>query len=619
MNKSSQRWFHFLLFAMLFLTFSIVHAQTTTFTYQGRLTDGGTAANGSYDLQFALFDTNTVGTGTQQGATITASNVTVTSGVFVVQLDFGAAAFGGANRFLEIAVKQTSASTFTTLGPRQPLTSTPYSIRSLNATTADGLSAACVSCVMSSQVQSVSGNAVSGTIPLASVPSGSANYIQNTSNQQAGSNFNVSGDGAAGGTLSGNIVNASTQYNFAGARVLSVSASLNTFVGLGAGPVNTNGDFNTNNSNSFFGAGAGNFNLTGAGNSFFGAEAGFANSTGSNNAFFGSNSGQLNTTASNNSFFGSTAGFFNTTGINNSFFGRNAGVHNTTGFSNVFSGDNAGSNNTSGFNNAFFGSGAGSNNTTGNKNTLVGFGANVSSVSNATAIGANASVSQSNSLVLGSINGINGGSADTKVGIGTTAPAEKLTVKTATDSYGFIQTDGTITVGSYVGGSTGGGWYGTKSNHSLSFFINDGPPSMTIDTGGMVRIVTLGASGSTPLCRNASNQISTCSSSLRYKTAVRSFISGLDVVNRLHPISFTWKQDGTRDLGLGAEDVDQVEPLLVIHNEKGEVEGVKYDHLNVVLINAIQEQQAQIKQQQNQIESLKRLICLDHPQAEICK
>ena len=33
-----------------------VNAQTSTFTYQGRLTDGGTAANGTYDLQFTLWD-----------------------------------------------------------------------------------------------------------------------------------------------------------------------------------------------------------------------------------------------------------------------------------------------------------------------------------------------------------------------------------------------------------------------------------------------------------------------------------------------------------------------------------------------------------------------------------
>ncbi len=52
-----------------------------------------------------------------------------------------------------------------------------------------------------------------------------------------------------------------------------------------------------------------------------------------------------------------------------------------------------------------------------------------------------------------------------------------------------------------------------------------------------------------------------------------------------------------RDLGLGAEDVERVEPLLVTYNEKGEVEGVKYDRVAIVLLNAVNEQQTQIEKQ----------------------
>ena len=70
-------------------------AQTTTFTYQGRFTDGGTATNGVYDLQFKLFDSSNVGAGNQVGTTITNATVAITDGVFTVQLDFGAAAFPG--------------------------------------------------------------------------------------------------------------------------------------------------------------------------------------------------------------------------------------------------------------------------------------------------------------------------------------------------------------------------------------------------------------------------------------------------------------------------------------------------------------------------------------------
>ena len=62
------------------------------------------------------------------------------------------------------------------------------------------------------------------------------------------------------------------------------------------------------------------------------------------------------------------------------------------------------------------------------------------------------------------------------------------------------------------------------------------------------------------------------------------------------------------DLGLVAEEAAQVEPLLITHNDKGEVEGVKYDRVAVVLINAIREQQRQIELQQGRIKQLETLV-----------
>src|SRR5437660_6260717 len=210
------------LLLMLFALCTITAlAQTTSFTYQGRLTDGGTAANGNYDLQFTLWDALSGGTQQPQPSPVTVarSAVAVANGIFTVQLDFGATAFPGANRFLEISAKLMGAGSFTTLAPRQPITSTPYAIRSLNASTADAVT-------------------VSG------VPSGSGNYIQNATTQQAGANFNISGNGTAGGTLSANAVNAATQYNISGSRVLSNARASNLFAGVSACANNTNGLFN---------------------------------------------------------------------------------------------------------------------------------------------------------------------------------------------------------------------------------------------------------------------------------------------------------------------------------------------------------------------------------------
>ena len=79
------------------------------------------------------------------------------------------------------------------------------------------------------------------------------------------------------------------------------------------------------------------------------------------------------------------------------------------------------------------------------------------------------------------------------VGIGISTPASKLEVRTATGNYGLLHSDGTIKVGSYLGSSASGangGWLGTQSNHPLHLFVNNGQPSMTIQTDGGVNIAS---------------------------------------------------------------------------------------------------------------------------------
>ncbi len=108
-----------------------VRAQTSAFSYQGRLADGGAAATGIYDLQFAIFAAPS--NGEPVGGLLTNAAVAVSNGLFVTTLDFGAAPFSGAARWLEIGVRTNgSAGAFTTLTPRQPITATPYAIRAAN-------------------------------------------------------------------------------------------------------------------------------------------------------------------------------------------------------------------------------------------------------------------------------------------------------------------------------------------------------------------------------------------------------------------------------------------------------------------------------------------------------
>jgi len=113
---------------------------------------------------------------------------------------------------------------------------------------------------------------------------------------------------------------------------------------------------------------------------------------------------------------------------------------NTLGSANAFLGSSAGFNNISGSENTFVGTIAGASNTSENYNTFLGSGSNgAAGITNATAIGRRASVTLSNSLVLGSINGLNGATADVNVGIGTSAPNARLQV-TSGDVY--VQTQG---------------------------------------------------------------------------------------------------------------------------------------------------------------------------------
>jgi len=419
------------LFVFFFLS-AAINAQTTVFTYQGRLTDTSMPASGTYDLQFALYD----GVGTQIGTTQTLDDVTVTNGAFSVQLNFGVAAFPGANRVLEIAVRHgAETGAFTILAPRQPVTSAPYAIRALNAA-----SAATATNATNATTATTANNAqnLGGVAASQFVQTNSTTFVRNQTTQQTAAAFNISGTGAA------NIFNAQTQYNILGNHVLSVGAA-------GSG-------------NLFAGAGAGSFNTS--------------------------------------------------------------------------------------FSNSFVGAQAGSSNTTGSLNTMIGYTADVGSndLTHATAIGARSLVSTSNTIAMGRPGGL-----------------DKVVI------YG------------------------------------------------------LGAAGSTTLCRNAALQISACSSSLRYKNNIASFSFGLNVVKQLRPISFNWKEGGMKDVGFGAEDVAQINPLLVTYNEKGEVEGVKYDRLSVIFVNAFKEQQMQteqlrdqVKKQEVLIEGLIKLVCQQNTQAAVC-
>jgi len=331
------------------------------------------------------------------------------------------------------------------------------------------------------------------------------------------------------GALSFNTVNAQTQYNLGGQRILSNAGINNLFAGINAGAANTTGccstffGFNAGatsnaNDNSFFGNNAGALNTSGSRNSFFGSAAGTSNLSAVGNSFFGVSAGRSTTQGNNNSFFGDSAGFANV-GAGNSFFGASAGFKNHFANLNSFFGINAGSKTDDGSFNTFIGNAAGQTNMTGVNNTTIGSLSDVGAdnLSNATAVGANAFVQVSNSLVLGSINGVNGATASVNVGIGTTIPLGKLHVSggialfdgnvgigsqtpnaaklvvrdtnIGTAVYGTTSTNGSGVVGESTGAS-GFGVYGLNNVGGYAMFA-DGNAGQARNKGGFVKAMAL--------------------------------------------------------------------------------------------------------------------------------
>jgi Chaperone of endosialidase len=215
--------------------------QNTSFTYQGRLADGSTPAAGIYDMKFRLYDAGGNAQGTPDTVTLDNPGVQVTNGVFAVQLDFGADAFTGGPRLLEISVRPHSADpqspAYTTLSPRQPITSTPYAVRSLTAATADSATSSTTAANFSGSLSGDVTGAQSATV-VTSVGGQSAASVAGATEAVSGASSanapnvlvrrDASGDFSAGtisANLNGNATSATTATNFSGSLAGDVTGS----------------------------------------------------------------------------------------------------------------------------------------------------------------------------------------------------------------------------------------------------------------------------------------------------------------------------------------------------------------------------------------------------------
>jgi|ERR1019366_8661465 formylglycine-generating enzyme required for sulfatase activity len=197
-------------------------AQGTAFTYQGRLSDGASPANGSYDLRLSLFTTNTGGSAAF--GPLTNSATFVSNGLFTVTLDFGAGPWDGTAYWLQIGVRSNATGAFLTTTPRQALTPTPYAINSATAasattaTTATNFSGPLSGGVTGTQVATVVSTV--GGVTAANVASG-ANAANAATSADTASTI-VKRD-ASGNFAAGTITAGSFAGN--GANVTSVTAA----------------------------------------------------------------------------------------------------------------------------------------------------------------------------------------------------------------------------------------------------------------------------------------------------------------------------------------------------------------------------------------------------------
>jgi len=107
----------------------------TAFSYQGRLLDTNSPADGPYDFRFKLYDDSTGGK--QKANTIYVNELDVIDGYFTIGLDFGGGIFDGNARWLEIAVRKGALSDpneYTILNPRQEVKPTPYALYAASGT-----------------------------------------------------------------------------------------------------------------------------------------------------------------------------------------------------------------------------------------------------------------------------------------------------------------------------------------------------------------------------------------------------------------------------------------------------------------------------------------------------
>jgi len=269
----------------------------------------------------------------------------------------------------------------------------------------------------------------------------------------------------------------------------------------------------------------------------------FSNTTGSRNTATGNATLGQNTTGHDNTAMGSGALAANSIANSNTATGVGALANSNTD-NNTATGFNALFNNTAGPSNTAYGFSALSNNTTGGFNTATGF----------------------NAL-------LNNTTGSENVGLGDGAG---LAVSTASN---------VICIGAGIQGE----------NVSNSCYI--GQIFSATSTSGMQVFI------------NSSNKLGTMTSSKRFKEEIKPMDDASEALYALKPVTFRYKKEidpaGTSQVGLVAEDVEKVNPDLIVRDKDGKPYSVRYDQVNAMLLNEFLKAHRKVEQQEATIAQLK--------------
>ena len=349
---------------------------------------------------------------------------------------------------------------------------------------------------------------------------------------------------------------------------------------------------NTADANTATGAFALLLNMTAPNNTAVGAAALLFN-IGEGNTATGAFAMYSNTEGHFDTANGEFALYFNTTGERNTAIGDSALYSNTEGDRNTAVGNAALLLNTAGTDNTAVGTSALADNDSGGFNVAVGANAlSVNGQSDNTAVGAGALSSSTgdHNTAVGTFALVSSSTANFNVALGDFALQN--------DTSG----NGNVAVGSGAGLSV------TTANNVICI----GTPGQNMDNSCFIDGIFGQPGGMQAVYVDSSGKLGALVSSRRFKKDIRPMNTASEALFALEPVTFHYKKQidpaGARNFGLVAEDVEKVNPDLVLHDKEGKPHSVRYDQVNAMLLNEFLKEHRKVEEQAATIAQLKKTI-----------